>query len=138
MRHALALALLLVSAASSFAQTCVDDLTGVVNNCTANDVTIATLQVRPGGVIDPCSFVGDTAIVNVQATLVAGAAERYDIGIFIAEDGGDARTGTCEHEWLPPPLLGSGLYDPTSGTGPFYQGELANDSCGDIEQNVNT
>src|SRR5262245_63474509 len=105
MRFALALALMISGAVVVHGQTCVDDLTGRVNNCTANDVTIATLQVRPGGVIDPCSFVGDTAIVNVQATLVAGAAERYDIGIFLAGDGGNARTGTCTHEYLPPPLL---------------------------------
>src|SRR5690242_13922975 len=138
MRIILATAILGWLVATASAQTCEGDLTGRNDNCTANDVTIAMLQVRPNGVIHPCAFVGDTAIVNVQATLVAGAAARFDIGIFIAQDGGDARFGSCVHDYLPPPLLPSGQYNPTSGTGPYFQGEPVADNCGDIEQGVNT
>src|SRR5262249_62033042 len=54
------------------------------------------------------------------------------------EAGGDARFGPCVPEWLPPPLFGSGLYDPISGVGPYYQGETAADTCGDLQQGINT
>ena len=43
MRIALVFALLGWSVTSAVAQTCVDDLTGRVHDCTANDVGIATL-----------------------------------------------------------------------------------------------
>ena len=137
MRSAVLIALL-VAAPWASAQTCVDDLTSRANNCTANDVTIASLAVRPGGVIDGCAFVGDTATVNVQATLVAGAADRYDLGIFIALDGGTARTGSCLHEWLPPPLQPLGSDDPSSGVGPYLDSEGGGDTCGDIKQGIST
>ena len=41
------------------------------------------------------------ASVKFQANLVAGANERWDIGMFIALDGGDARTGECARNFLP-------------------------------------
>src|ERR1044072_7031988 len=65
MRFALVIAFSVALAAPALAQTCEGDLTGRDDNCTAGDVQIATLQVLPGGVIDPCDFVGDTAIVNL-------------------------------------------------------------------------
>lgn len=118
------------------AQTCIDDLTGRSNNCTANDVQFTEIAVL--GIVDGCTSANDTATVELQARLVAGAAERYDIGMFFALDGGDAFTGTCARTFLPPPLLGLSAYDPTSGTGPYLTLEPANDLCGDLEQGVET
>ena len=83
--------------------TCVDDLTGRTNNCTANDVNLGLLVVIDE--VDGCAFPGDTAKVKLQAQLQATSAERWDIGMFIATDGGDARVGACQHDFLPPPLF---------------------------------
>ncbi|HZI45491.1 MAG TPA: hypothetical protein VFD53_09735, partial [Ilumatobacter sp.] len=126
------------------ANTCVDDLTGVTNNCTANDVSLAVLAEIVES--DGCDFPGDTAQVKLQTRLIAGANERYDLGIFIALDGGTARTGSCHHNYLAPPLAGLGAYTPGSsgignGTGPFFDAEITEDpadSCGDLAQGVNT
>ena len=121
---------------SASAQTCVDDVTGRSNNCTANDVQVASVTVL--GTSDPCSFVGDTATLDLRLELVAGAAERYDIGLFLAQNGVSAFTGQCAHNYLPAPLAGIGLYNPTSGSGPYYDAEGGADVCGDIEQGVST
>ena len=61
---------------------CVDDVTGVTNNCTANDVRVSRLIVVD--ILDGCVSTDDTACVILQAELVAGAAERYDIGMFLS------------------------------------------------------
>lgn len=89
---------------------CLDNVTGVTNNCTANDVRLAVIAEIVES--DGCDFPGDTAQVQIQTSLIATAAERYDIGIFIALDGGTARTGSCHHNYLPPPLADLGSYNP--------------------------
>jgi hypothetical protein len=99
----LTLVVLLSFSQQALAQTCVDDVTGVTNVCTANDVNLGLLVVIDE--IDGCDFPGDTAQVKLQAQLNATSAERYDIGLFIALDGGDARTGSCYQDFLPPPLF---------------------------------
>jgi cysteine-rich repeat protein len=85
---------------------CVDDLTNQTNNCTAKDVRITLVTAI--SVTDGCEFPGDFATVDLGSTIVAGAGERYDIGILIAQDGGTSRTGSCLHTYLPPPLLPNG------------------------------
>ena len=77
------------------AQTCLDDLAGA-SGCTANDVKITTLALRPGGLIDGCTFAGDTATLDVTMQVSAGANRRYDVGFFLAMDAGDAHNGSCE------------------------------------------
>ena len=74
------------------------DLAGLGTlNCTANDVRVARYIIVSG----PTMCVpGDDITVTLQADLVAGASERYDIGLFVALDGGNALTGTCLQEWL--------------------------------------
>jgi hypothetical protein len=140
--------------------TCIDDVTGRTNNCTANDVRIGELR----NIEDVTCEAGTLVEVSLRARLVAGSQGRYDIGTFVALDGGNARTGTCQHDYLPPPLSaggtcsGSGVachwdgdcpageictdgYDPLSGTGPFFNAEAEGDPgdlCGDIEQSVET
>ncbi|MFN8640628.1 MAG: hypothetical protein U0802_02790 [Candidatus Binatia bacterium] len=114
------------------AQTCVNDVTGDSAVCSAEDVKIAQLNVL--NIIDGCSGPGDSATVQLQAQLVCGAQARYDVGIWVATDGGNAYTGTCSRQILtplPPPSPNT-----SSGTGPFDN--LDNDACGDIQQNETT
>ncbi|HNS50522.1 MAG TPA: hypothetical protein PKO09_05000 [Anaerolineae bacterium] len=153
---------LLVSPPTGLAQggTCIDDVTGRTNTCTANDVRISELRNSENVSCEA----GSDVELNLRARLVATANERYDLGTFVALDGGDARTGTCQQDYLPPPLSAGGTcsgsgqvchwdgdcpageactggYDPLSGAGPFFNAEAAedeNDLCGDIEQAVET
>lgn len=128
---------------------CMADAFGKALQCTANDVRVSqyTLVEGPG----ECQ-IGEPIRVKLQAQLEAGANERYDIGLFVAQDGGDARTGACFRDYLPPPLAVVGLYDPGAafvspaagdppvytGGGPFLTAEDPVDQCGDIEQGVPT
>jgi hypothetical protein len=144
--------------------TCVDDVTGRSNVCTANDVRIASVN----NVVSLACIPGELVSLELRAEFVANANERYDIGLFVAEDGGDAYTGSCYKDYLPPPLARNGSCS-TSGAicqkdadcplgetctggyvpgdpfplpdgGPFWDGEPgdASDLCGDLEQGVNT
>jgi len=126
---------------------CIDDVTGVTNNCTANDVRLALIINSTG---DLYCEAGGTIDVDLIGELVAGASERWDIGVFVALDGGTARTGYCYHDFLYPATCGT--YNPGSLTfnpdgtidtfvdgGPYYNGECSEDPadvCGDLEQGV--
>lgn len=141
---------------------CIDDLTYRTNVCAANDVEISTLySIRAGS-----CFPGDTVTLDLIARLLATSDVRYDIGIFLALDGGRADTGTCHHDYLPPPLESGGTCSVSGGDcnkdaecpkgetcilkynpgslelpgGPFYDAEPddAADECGDLEQGVET
>ena len=125
----------LITTAVAGAQTCLDDLAGV-SGCTANDVKITTLALRPGGLIDGCTFAGDTATLDLTMQVSATANRRYDVGFFIALDAGSAHTGSCEHEALIPPDTLNSAGNPTSGTGPYAN--FDGDACGEIEQGVLT
>ena len=103
-------------------------------NCTANDVTIA--RVVPD-IKEACLSANDTATVQFKFEFVAGASERYDIGLFIATDGGSAKTGNaCYHDFLQESSI-NGPWDLTGGYGPFKELEKSSkaDQCGDIESN---
>lgn len=113
---------------------CLSEAFGSAVNCTAEDVRIAAAETVE--VVDGCDGPGDVALVKVRVDLEIGAATRYDIGIFAATDGGDARTGTCFKEYLPPPLLATPtLADLQSGFGPYYNDSADSDQCGDALQN---
>ncbi|RZN40097.1 MAG: DUF11 domain-containing protein, partial [Methanosarcinales archaeon] len=142
-KHGAPLALLLMLsmlAPGALADNCMDDvspLDGLV--CTANDVRVAQYNVIEG----PTSIIaGEYMDVTLQAELIAGASERYDIGFFVALDGGDALNGSCFREFLMPPLCPRNespncAYNPNNG--PFYNAEFdvdINDTCGDLEQGV--
>jgi len=94
------------------AQTCIDDVTDRTNNCTANDVVIS-LVLNDTDVV--CEL-GSTVDLSLTALLEANANERWDIGMFIALDGGDARTGECYQDYLPPPLAAGGTCSVTGET----------------------
>src|SRR5262245_45150484 len=98
------LGVLALAATRVEAQNCVNDLSGTTSQCTANDLSITTLMVLPGGVIDGCTSELDTATVNLQAQVTAAMPARYDIGIFVSLDGGNALTGSCFHDYLGPSL----------------------------------
>jgi hypothetical protein len=141
--------------------TCLDDVTAIHSVCEAGDVQISTVTNDEATTCMP----GELVTLHLTVRLVAQAKQRYDIGLFVALDGGDAHTGSCHRDYLPLDLLtaygtcsGSGGgacskdvdcptgetcirgYDPDSGDGPFYDAELddALDACGDLEGGVDT
>src|SRR5438034_8884062 len=111
---------------------CIRDAAGFSqgNICSANDVTIASIAVLGtcvGGSqngatcivsdnTDPCVTGGGTCpgtrqcVINQQisvpmrAKIVSGANTRFDIGFWIAQDGGDAKAngGVCFRDFLHP------------------------------------
>jgi hypothetical protein len=124
---------------------CIEEAVASDLNCTANDVSLGLLVVDDPNAQCEETFPGSgvfTADVQFQAQLTSGAKERYDIGMYIALDGGDARTGVCARNYLPPnpdPLANPG--DPGSeglgnGVGPHLTVEDAADACGDLPQNT--
>lgn len=131
----LAIFMALLGASNISAQTCLDDVSNFNKlNCTANDVVVAEYTVTNG--ITTC-IPGTTIEINADARLVAQASLRYDVGFFVAEDGGNALTGTCHHDYLPPPLS----FAPTVGPdrfSPYFNAEVLADTCGDIEKGINT
>jgi hypothetical protein len=116
------------------AGSCAGDEAGISLNCTAEDVRIAKINLLQ--VLDGCSALGDTATVQMVADVEVNAAGRYDLGFYIATDGGNAQTGTCFKEYLPAPTVS----DPTdaelaTGYGSYWDGGADGDQCGDGEQN---
>ncbi|HEY2775737.1 MAG TPA: hypothetical protein VGK20_16975 [Candidatus Binatia bacterium] len=117
LRVALSAALLVALVpARALALSCLEDRIGEPVNCTANDVRITDFHdivVTDDG----CAFAGDTVTFNAVLTVVTTATQRYDIGLFIGEDGRQALTGDCRVRVLPtsPP--------------PFV--DLDGDTCGD-------
>lgn len=88
-------------------------------NCTANDVRIARFNPPPG--VTECDPM-ETINVTLQAELLSTSKERYDIGLFVGENGQNALTGNqCERDYLSIPPSTSLETDP-------------NDMCGDIAQ----
>lgn len=122
--------------------TCIDDVTDGFNICMACDVRLGTFY---NDEVIACSP-GDVVTLHLRAQLLAGAFERYDIGLYVATDGGNARTGSCHRDYLPPPLADRGEYNPGAPRpdppgGPFYDAELDKDpadECGDLERGVYT
>ncbi len=119
---------------------CVKDFrSGAV--CTANDVRIDDLIVV--SVSEECAegTPGETEVVFKALVSSDGSPNRYDIGMFLALDGGSARDGdSCYHDYLDSPLTSTPTYGdsiadgiPDLTNGPWWDGATDNDSCGDIE-----
>jgi Peptidase family C25 len=108
-------------------------------NCTANDVVVGRYIVLSG---PPECAAGEEIDVTLQAEIVANASERYDIGLFVSVDGGDSLRGECYQDYLTPVATSAGQTpNPVSGSGLYYNGELADDPadmCGDLEQGIFT
>jgi hypothetical protein len=107
--------------------------------CTANDVRIQALNLV--SIIETCDagVVGEAEAVFEAFVSSVGSPDRYDIGMFVALDGGSARDGDeCFHDYLQPPLTTTPVYGDKNGDGvPDIDGgpwpTLDGDSCGDIE-----
>src|ERR1035437_2734068 len=84
--------------------TCLQDLYTFLGNrgtlgCTANDVTATVFSDLKG--LESCTS-GTNFTVTLQANLTLTAQTRYDIGLFVATDGGNAKTGSCLNDFLTP------------------------------------
>lgn len=113
---------------------CIEDDFGGALGCTEGDVRIAQLDVLE--VFDGCTGPSDTATLALSSILTITANTRYDIGFYLATDGGAARSGDCFKEYLPPPLKTPANTDPTaaeltSSVGPYFNAGNDLDVCGD-------
>jgi hypothetical protein len=139
---------LVIFGATVFAQgvtgnVCVRDYRGGAV-CTANDVRIEQLTVV--SVVETCNagVLGETEVSFQALVSSAGSPDRFDIGLFLALDGGSARDGdSCFHDFLEPPLIPAPTYGdfnldtvPDIVDGPWWDGTTDADQCGDIETNT--
>ena len=113
---------------------CLDDVTTCNVGCTAGDVAVSkynVISVCSGGSDDGNTcVVGNSAVcdsgggtcelsctinqfvtLTLQAELIANTA-RFDIGLYLALDGGDAKNGECSRNFLD----ATGLEPGTTGT----------------------
>ncbi|MGD8329742.1 MAG: hypothetical protein PVJ49_09905 [Acidobacteriota bacterium] len=138
---ALILAPFYVAEAQETGNVCVRDFQpGAV--CTANDVRIQELTLVT--LIEGC---GDGTIGEAEGLFevlisAEGSPNRFDIGIFLATDGGSARDGdACYHDYLEPPLNATPMFGDANSDGipdlaaPPWQ-EIDADQCGDIQTNT--
>ena len=111
----------LLMARPATAQTCFADTGNLPGNisCTANDVQTSLIVTPVGG--DTCDSRVDTITLDLVITWHANA-DRYDIGLFVAEDGGNAKTGVCEQ------IVGQ--FPPFAD---LDDSSTSGDTCGDIE-----
>ncbi|MCI0390875.1 MAG: hypothetical protein MOB07_19185, partial [Acidobacteria bacterium] len=113
-------------------------------NCTANDVSLSAYTLVSG----PTSCLpGDTIQVVLKGQFGGTANERYDIGVFIATDGGNARDtgGVCYNDFLHFASTSNNTdLNLSGGSGPFYNAEYSSSSpnfantCGDVKQTNGT
>lgn len=107
--------------------------------CTANDVRIGQFTL-PGGNLTCIAGTDITLLLRAQ---VESSPERYDIGFYVDEIGGDAqaRGSICYRDFLNPVSTSNNDVNLTSGSGPYYNGEISgngnsvrrDDDCGDVE-----
>lgn len=118
------------------AQSCLEDFGPVSNyGCAASDVDLTLVGV--GIIQDGCTDPADDAVaidlrIRIESTT---GTTRYDLGLWIALDGGNARTGTCLRETSGPPSSVTGSssctdVDLTCGDGPFFNDD--GDLCPDL------
>ncbi|SCZ65161.1 DUF6701 domain-containing protein [Thiohalomonas denitrificans] len=110
------------SAANAFGATqCAADRFEDDLNCTANDVSLTNIRV----VGDQRSCVGGSTItLDLEATANFGNADRYDFGIFVANDGKNPRLLSTD-----PDGAASCSVSSLPTTSPFL--DLDSDFCGD-------
>lgn len=117
---------------------CVDDVSGLNNNCVANDLTFVAVGL--GIQDDGCVSLNDTVSIFLRAQIANTTAQtRYDVGMYFATDGDPnndgASTGVCAREVLNPAssVLGASDCPPldlNGGTGPFFNAD--GDFCADL------
>jgi hypothetical protein len=129
------------AAAQQTGNFCVRDFQGGAV-CTANDVRVQALNLV--NIAETCAAgIPGSALATFEVFVSAvGAPDRYDIGLFIALDGGSARDGNlCFHDFLEPPLTPTPAYGDRNGDGipdlaggPWWNADA--DACGDIASNT--
>ncbi|WP_157892998.1 DUF7507 domain-containing protein, partial [Marinicella sediminis] len=112
--------------------------------CTANDVRIEALTVQ--NLVEDCNtgVIGETEVQFNALVSADGSPDRYDIGLFLATDGGSARDGnSCLHTFLAGMQTDNPIYGDINNdsildidNGPWWNGGTDLDSCGDIESNT--
>jgi uncharacterized repeat protein (TIGR01451 family) len=112
-------------------------------NCTSNDVQLAVYELIEGP--DSC-IEGEDIKVVLKGEFLSTAAERWDVGVFIHENGGTPNSlpasadDTCYSDYLHPVSADNTDLDLLGGAGPFFNGEITEDpgdACGDIQQGNN-
>jgi hypothetical protein len=150
MAFALMFALLLgvqVSHAQSEEKRCLRDAGGFGqgNVCTSNELgTVEIVRECEGDCIELSCEAGTNISVTLRVKLKRpkpNPKELYDIGLFIAEDGGNAvdQDTFCYRDYLHPVSADNSNLDLTDGYGRFYNGEiditqLITDTCGDLDR----
>jgi hypothetical protein len=99
-------------------QPCLQDASAIrIDHCDNKDIAATAAGVR---VTKQCAFPGDYAVVSFVAALTQGTDKpANDVGLWIAEDGGNGMTGRCTVASVP------------SAPTPMWF-DLDGDSCGDI------
>lgn len=110
---------------------CIGDYLNGNPSCTANDVGLTI--VNQAGISAACSSGAISTTVDLRVKLVANQPQRYDLGIFIAQDSGSAISGdNCYHAMVTPTTTFAGQpISLTSGVGPFS--DIDGDLCSDID-----
>jgi len=117
---------------------CPGDRAGSNLGCSAKDVQITSISINPGSGAPPTCEGGSTLVLDLDVTVQFGSADRYDIGIFLSQDGappqdrstrtfaGGTGSSSCKVSVLP---VGPFVHlDP----GPFnIGGQSVADVCGD-------
>ncbi len=133
---------LTASVAAEIGSFCVHHYSAGID-CTAEpEVRIAALS--PVAILEDCAT-GDPATAEAvfEVWIATAGPNRYDIGLFVALNGGSAISGgECLHDYLEPPLSNAPTYSDANGNGilelhggPWWNGEpfAPNDDCGDIQ-----
>lgn len=129
--------LILSAASAGLLENCLSNY-----RCTAKDVGITAIKIN--AVKDGCISLTDSAKINITVVLQSNQPDRYDVGFFLATEGGDANNGAvngCFHEALfplkSPTNTSPTVAEATSGIGPYWDKEGNGDLCGDIDSSVN-
>ncbi|HEX4826173.1 MAG TPA: hypothetical protein VFV19_17875 [Candidatus Polarisedimenticolaceae bacterium] len=122
-----------------------------LNSCTANDVVTTVVAADPGNNV--CGTRSDTLALTFTVKFQTTASQRYDLGIFVSEDGGTVTNGSGN---TPPTALVCGGLAPQVGDGDgnadtsdcdsdhfldldptgHAPNNAAVDTCGDLQQNA--
>jgi len=100
---------------------CVEDYGGA--SCTANDMDIGVGSIIQE--VEPCTSVGDTGEYIFQFEFDSNAQTRYDVGVYVALDGGSGNTGDMCYHSLLDPVIPPATHNPDGG--PYFNDD--GDSC---------
>lgn len=112
-------------------QTCAGDRANTTLNCTANDFTASVDFTQPAlGAISNC-FVGEELFIDVIATLSSSSPVRYDVGLFVGQNGQDPGLNITAGANNDTQRCSLGVFPITPA--PFFTADA--DVCGDFQNN---